>query len=164
MTDRRFPPPWSVVEHPESFVVTDAKGQALAYVYFEDEDGRRRTMKRLTSTPLRRLSHAADHGASSVADVYVLDANVLMTAVAQASKDFHLQCERPHQTSRSRAEGSNPPLRPESAIQLRENRHRRYVYAGQLDCECCLKFISRSHSFYHGDGGIDVKFRNSAIG
>ena len=44
MTDhrRRFPPPWSVDEHPggESFIIRDAKGQALAYVYFEDEPGR----------------------------------------------------------------------------------------------------------------------------
>jgi hypothetical protein len=36
---RRFPPPWTVEEHPggESFIIRDAKGQALAYVYFEDE-------------------------------------------------------------------------------------------------------------------------------
>jgi hypothetical protein len=36
---RRFPPPWSVEEHPggESFIIRDAKGQALAFVYFEDE-------------------------------------------------------------------------------------------------------------------------------
>jgi hypothetical protein len=34
---RRFPPPWSVEERTESFIVKDAKGQPLAYVYFEDE-------------------------------------------------------------------------------------------------------------------------------
>jgi hypothetical protein len=33
---RRFPPPWTVDENEESFVVTDANGQALAHVYFED--------------------------------------------------------------------------------------------------------------------------------
>ena len=38
--DRRFPPPWSIVENPESFVVTDATGQPLNYIYFEDESGR----------------------------------------------------------------------------------------------------------------------------
>jgi hypothetical protein len=32
MTARRFPPPWSIVENPESFVVTDATGQALVYL------------------------------------------------------------------------------------------------------------------------------------
>jgi hypothetical protein len=37
---RRFPPPWSIVENPKSFVVTDATGQPLTYIYFEDERGR----------------------------------------------------------------------------------------------------------------------------
>jgi hypothetical protein len=38
---RRFPPPWSVEEQPACFVVRDHNGQQLAYVYFEDEPGRR---------------------------------------------------------------------------------------------------------------------------
>jgi hypothetical protein len=38
---RRFPPPWSVEEQSACFVVRDYNGQALAYVYFEDEPGRR---------------------------------------------------------------------------------------------------------------------------
>jgi hypothetical protein len=37
---RRFPPPGSVDEQEACFVVRDATGQALAYVYFEDEPGR----------------------------------------------------------------------------------------------------------------------------
>jgi hypothetical protein len=37
----RFPPPWSVEEQPACFVVRDHNGQQLAYVYFEDEPGRR---------------------------------------------------------------------------------------------------------------------------
>jgi Rrf2 family iron-sulfur cluster assembly transcriptional regulator len=53
---RRFPPPWSIVEHPESFAITDAAGQALAYVYFEDEAGRRQAMKRLTRDEARRIA------------------------------------------------------------------------------------------------------------
>ena len=40
---RRFPPPWSVDEtNGACFIVRDANGQALAYVYFEDEPGRLR--------------------------------------------------------------------------------------------------------------------------
>jgi PhoPQ-activated pathogenicity-related protein len=38
---RRFPPPWAIDEHAESFIVRDATGQALGYFYFEDEPGRR---------------------------------------------------------------------------------------------------------------------------
>jgi hypothetical protein len=36
MPPRRFPPPWSVEETDACFIVRDANGQALAYVYFED--------------------------------------------------------------------------------------------------------------------------------
>jgi hypothetical protein len=44
----RFPPPWSVDEQEACFIVRDANGQALAYVYFEDEPGRRAAAKMLT--------------------------------------------------------------------------------------------------------------------
>ena len=45
---RRFPPPWSVEELEACFVVKDGAGQKLAYVYFEDEPGRRSAAKLLT--------------------------------------------------------------------------------------------------------------------
>ena len=38
---RRFPPPWSVDELEECFVVHDSNGQALGYFYFDDEPHRR---------------------------------------------------------------------------------------------------------------------------
>jgi hypothetical protein len=39
---RRFPPPWSVEEYNDAcFIIRDSAGQKLAYVYFEDEPGRR---------------------------------------------------------------------------------------------------------------------------
>jgi len=42
MTVRRFPPPWSIEELNDAcFVVRDANEQQLAYVYYEDEPGRR---------------------------------------------------------------------------------------------------------------------------
>jgi hypothetical protein len=44
----RFPPPWTIDEQPESFIVMDANGRALAYVYFEDEPQRQMSMKRLS--------------------------------------------------------------------------------------------------------------------
>jgi hypothetical protein len=36
LAERRFPPPWSVEESAACFVVRDANGQALAYVYCEE--------------------------------------------------------------------------------------------------------------------------------
>jgi hypothetical protein len=38
---RRFPPPWTVEEANNAcFIIRDANGQALAYVYFKDETDR----------------------------------------------------------------------------------------------------------------------------
>ena len=51
---RRFPPPWSIEERQESFIVTDANGQYLAYVYFEDELQRQMSTKRLSMKRLTR--------------------------------------------------------------------------------------------------------------
>jgi hypothetical protein len=45
MPARRFPPPWSVDELEACFVVKDGAGQKLAYVYFEEEAGRRSLTK-----------------------------------------------------------------------------------------------------------------------
>ena len=56
MTERRFPPPWSIEEQPACFVVRDGTGQQLAYVYFEDERGRRSAAKMLTRDEARRIA------------------------------------------------------------------------------------------------------------
>jgi hypothetical protein len=37
VTERRFPPPWSIEELEACFIVKDNAGQKLAFVYFEDE-------------------------------------------------------------------------------------------------------------------------------
>jgi hypothetical protein len=39
LPERRFPPPWTAEETDARFIVRDANGQALAYVYFEEEPG-----------------------------------------------------------------------------------------------------------------------------
>ena len=56
MSPRRFPPPWTVEELDACFVVRDNNGQQLAYVYFEDEPGRRSAAKLLTKDEARRIA------------------------------------------------------------------------------------------------------------
>jgi hypothetical protein len=55
LSERRFPPPWSVDEQEACFIVRDANGQALAYVYFEEEPGRR-SAHLLTRDEARRIA------------------------------------------------------------------------------------------------------------
>jgi len=53
---RRLPPPWSVDETEACFIVKDHSGQKLAYVYFEDEPGRRSAASLLTKDEARRIA------------------------------------------------------------------------------------------------------------
>ena len=56
MTARRFTAPWSVEEQDACYVVRDHDGQQLAYVYFEDEPGRRSAAKLLSKDEARRIA------------------------------------------------------------------------------------------------------------
>ena len=56
MPPRRLPPPWSVEETDACFIVRDHNGQALAYVYFEDEPGRRSAAHLLTHDEARHIA------------------------------------------------------------------------------------------------------------
>jgi hypothetical protein len=53
---RRFPPPWIAEETDACFIVRDASRQALAYVYFEEEPGRRSAAKLLTRDEARAFA------------------------------------------------------------------------------------------------------------
>jgi hypothetical protein len=48
--------PWTIEETDACFIVRDANGQALAYVYFENEPGRRAAAKLLTRDEARRIA------------------------------------------------------------------------------------------------------------
>jgi hypothetical protein len=53
VTDRRFPSLWSIEEGKTYFVVKDANGQKLGYVYFDDP---RSADKPLTRDETRRIA------------------------------------------------------------------------------------------------------------
>src|SRR6516162_5188366 len=52
----RFPPPWSAEPQLNYYVVRDANRQQLAYVYYENEPGRRSAAKLLTKDEARRIA------------------------------------------------------------------------------------------------------------
>src|ERR1043165_1924312 len=56
MPDRRFPPPWTVEDIGVAFKICDSTGQRLAYVYFEEEPGRRSAAKLLSKDEARRIA------------------------------------------------------------------------------------------------------------
>jgi hypothetical protein len=51
-----LPAPWSAELQPNYYVVRDANRQQLAYVYFENEPGRRSAAKLLTKDEARRIA------------------------------------------------------------------------------------------------------------
>ena len=51
-----LPAPWSFEERPACFIVSYANGQALAYVYYEEESGRRTAAKLMTQDEARRIA------------------------------------------------------------------------------------------------------------
>jgi hypothetical protein len=53
---RRFPPPWSTEETEACYIVRDGNGQQIAYVYFEQEPGRRAAAKLLTRDEAWRIA------------------------------------------------------------------------------------------------------------
>ena len=53
---RRFPSPWSADNNGACFIVKDHNGQALAYVYYEEDPGRRAAANLLTREEARRIA------------------------------------------------------------------------------------------------------------
>ena len=56
MPARRFPAPWTIDDNGSCLIVRDRNGQALAYVYFEDDPGRRTAANLLARDEARRIA------------------------------------------------------------------------------------------------------------
>ena len=53
---RHFSPPWTVDDNGSCFIVRDANGRPLSYVYYENEAGRRAAANLLTRDEARRIA------------------------------------------------------------------------------------------------------------
>jgi hypothetical protein len=51
-----LPPPWNSEETEACFIVKDSTGRALAYVYYEEESGRRTSANLPTKNEARRVA------------------------------------------------------------------------------------------------------------
>jgi hypothetical protein len=56
MTSRRFPPPWTIIEHAESDWVQDATGQAVGWFYFRHDPEVARHAGVLSRDEARRMA------------------------------------------------------------------------------------------------------------
>jgi hypothetical protein len=56
VTTRRFPPPWRVDKIPGGYVVRDANGQALVWIYLRDSEAEALQAKVLTKDEARRIA------------------------------------------------------------------------------------------------------------
>ena len=80
-------PPSAALPFAKAALLWEPSAQAASYVQ----------MGSLSALTFRvRPSHIADDGLSTVVHMDMLDANVLLPAVTQASKDFHLHRKRLH--------------------------------------------------------------------
>jgi len=53
---RGFPPPWRADKIPDEYVVRDANGQAIAYIYSPENEAEARQAKMLTADEARRIA------------------------------------------------------------------------------------------------------------
>jgi hypothetical protein len=53
---RRFTPPWDIEDNGACFIIRDHSGQALSYIYYENDPGRRAPANLLTGDEARRIA------------------------------------------------------------------------------------------------------------
>jgi hypothetical protein len=75
---RRFPAPWSAELTPNCFIVRDANGQQLAYVYYESEPGRRSAAKLLSKDEARRIAANIGIAAGAFAEAVIRSVELIV--------------------------------------------------------------------------------------
>src|SRR5215469_2049336 len=63
---RHFPPPWSAEVQPNCYVVRDANGQQIAYIYYSNDPERRTAAKLLSKDEARRIAANKRHVAGAI--------------------------------------------------------------------------------------------------
>jgi hypothetical protein len=84
MTSR--PPPWTIKELAECFIVRDANGQALAYVYFEEEPGRPAASLIRPFRPSRRRYAGSRDVSDDIPDNRLIDVAVFPRYLRQRTR------------------------------------------------------------------------------
>jgi hypothetical protein len=78
--------------------------------------------------------HIADDSLPTIVHMDMFDADNLLSAMTQASKNLNLRRIRSEQTSRSRPKRCNSPLCCEGRVQLSKDRHGGCVRISNLRC------------------------------
>jgi len=70
-TPRRFSAPWSAELQPNYYVLRDADGQQLAYIYYSNDPDRRSAAKLLTKDEARRDLDEHRQAAGAIAEALI---------------------------------------------------------------------------------------------
>jgi hypothetical protein len=89
MPSRRFPPPWTAELTPNCFIVRDADGQALSYVYYESEPGRRSAAKLLSEDEARRIAANVP-----LASCFTSPRSAKISSKQKINQTRHQECEK----------------------------------------------------------------------
>jgi endo-1,4-beta-D-glucanase Y len=136
MNARRFPPPWTLDEANDAgFIVRDKNGYALAYVYFEEEPGRRAAANLLTRDEARRI-------AANIARLPSRCATLEVRSARCGAAKANMLAVREYNTARTRLVGIGlrkparvpPPLSLQASPRAARRRRRGRLRSGLSKC------------------------------
>ena len=90
MTDRRFPSLWSIEEGKTYFVVKDANGQKLGYVYFDDPRSAEKPLTRRSTPDRRQHGEAAGAVGQVLKWTFLPSASVAVNVLPRSFHPVHI--------------------------------------------------------------------------